>query len=149
MGYVYNAPSLYGMKFYIPMALHSAAAFLLLSFAILCVRPHGGLMGVITSRGAGGHIARRILPAIFLVESALGWFRIMGEQKGVFSPETGVSFMVIFGIALCSTVILWSAASLEKLDIKRKAAEKSLEAANALLEERIQQRTEELTLAND
>ena len=148
MGYVYNAPSLYRMTIHIPMALHTAISFLLLSFAILCARPTGGLMGIIMSQSAGGQTARGILPAIFLVESALGWFRIIGERKGYFSPETGVSFMVVFGIALCSVVIMWSSASLEKVDVKRREAEKSLEAANAQLEDRVQQRTTELTLSN-
>ncbi|MDB6025460.1 MAG: rpfC, partial [Verrucomicrobiales bacterium] len=82
IGYVYGAASLYGIRSFIPMALHTATLFLILSLGILSLQPDRGLMGILTHAGAGGQIARRMLPAMILIPSAFGWLWLLGGKQG-------------------------------------------------------------------
>src|SRR5262249_39473886 len=75
LGYVYGVGELYGVARYIPMALPTALAFLVLSVGTLCARPDAGLMRVVTSDEAGGVLARRLLPAAIFIPAGLGWLR--------------------------------------------------------------------------
>jgi PAS domain S-box-containing protein len=135
MGYAYGAPFLYGLGTYIPMAFHTALAFLFLSVAVLCMHPQEGLMSIVSSPNAGGHIARRILPAIFLIESVIGWFRLVGGRNGYFSEEVGVALLVVSSIALGSIILLWGAASLNRTEAARQKIQGAFEKSVAEMED--------------
>ncbi|MGH9580145.1 MAG: hypothetical protein ACRD2R_04055, partial [Terriglobales bacterium] len=68
-------------------ALHSASTMLLLSIALLCARPHRGVMALATSKNAGGMLLRGLLPALILVPAFLGWIRYQGEKAGLYETE--------------------------------------------------------------
>src|SRR6266404_3157820 len=62
IGYAFGVQALsQGMVFYSRMALHTAAAFVVLCLGLLCARPDAGLMATVTSEVAGGVLARRLL----------------------------------------------------------------------------------------
>ena len=54
---------------------------------------------ITTSGRAGGVVARRLLPAAFLVPLTLGWLRMVAEKRGWISPE--------FGFVLLSFAVGW------------------------------------------
>ena len=90
IGYAYSATSLIGVQQFIPMALNSAIGFAILSVGILHARPDRGLMAVVTSRGAGGAMARRLLPAAIVIPAAVGWVGwLLVQQGGVGRPGHG------------------------------------------------------------
>ena len=78
IGYAYGAKSFYGVASFIPMALHTALTFLVLSIGLLFVRPDRGLIAIITSDNTGGIVARRLLPAAIFVP--VFWLFIRGQQ---------------------------------------------------------------------
>ena len=82
IGYAYSAASLIGVKQFIPMALNTAIAFAILSVGILCARPDRGVMAVVSSSGAGGVMARRLLPAAILIPAVVGWASWLAQQGG-------------------------------------------------------------------
>ena len=89
IGYAYSATSLIGVKRFIPMALNTAIAFAILSVGILCARPDRGVMAVVSSTGAGGVMARRLLPAAILIPAVVGWVSWLAQQAGDLGPGDG------------------------------------------------------------
>ena len=104
LGYAYSITALVQVATFIPMALHTAILFLLLTGAVLCATPGDGPMPMITGNTAGSHVVRRMLPAMIFVPPVLGWLRIQGELAGWYGPSLGVALtvaaMVAGGIAL-------------------------------------------------
>ncbi len=126
LGYAYSVATLYGVTSYIPMALHTALAFLILSVSLLFVRPNEGFMAVVTSDTTAGLLVRRLIPTAILLPSMVGWFRLIFERVGYFSTETGTAFSVITNIAIFLALVWWSAAMLYTSDRRRNAAEAAL-----------------------
>ena len=126
LGYVYGVGALYGVALYIPMALPTAAAFLLLSIGALCARPDRGLATVITSDDPGGVLARRLLPAALLIPVLLGWLRLVGEHMGLFTTELGLAIVVVLSILLFTLLIWVTSRSLGAADRTRRAGERRL-----------------------
>ena len=126
IGYAYGVQALYNFPAYSSMALHTAAAFLLLSVGLLYARPNRGLMVVISSSNVGGLTARRLLPAAVLIVFGLGWLRLIGQQAGLYEVEFGLALMVACSMAAL-TVVIWRAARLlDQTDLERGQAEEQV-----------------------
>lgn len=105
------------------MPVSTAGAFFLLALGTLCARPAQGVMEVVTSDGPGGATARTLFPATALLLLVLGWLRLEGERRGLYSADLGVTlytfaFMTIFG-----ALIWWSARLLHAMEARRAASE--------------------------
>jgi two-component system sensor histidine kinase/response regulator len=131
-GYVYGVANLYGNTSYIPIA---AMTFVVFSAGVLCARPERGLMVVVTSRNMGGVVARRLLPAAILVPLVLGWFRLRGQQVGLYGTELGVSLFTVATMFIVAALVWWCAHLLYRVDGKRKLAEEEMRAARERAEE--------------
>ncbi|MEO6434150.1 MAG: diguanylate cyclase, partial [Tepidisphaeraceae bacterium] len=94
-GYIYRIIPLYGVAGYIPMALNTALGFLALSIGLICARPSRRPMTMLLDDSVGGVVARRLLPAAFLVPLALGWLRIIAENRGWVSSEFGFTLLIL------------------------------------------------------
>jgi signal transduction histidine kinase len=135
LGYAYRARPLYGVGAYIPMALHTAAGFLLMSLSILAIRPNRGVMSVIASDSDAGAIARRLLPIAILMPAFLGFLWLFGRHHHWYEPELGVAFGVVITIALLITLVAWNAGIVFRADARRHLAQSLLEVQNQMLEE--------------
>ena len=135
VGYLYGVTYLYGVASYIPMALHTALTFVVLSVGLLSARPRRGLMAVVTSRNLGGVVARRLLPAAILVPLALGWLRLRGEQIGLYGTELGVSLITFANMAVIAALVWWSARLIYRIDGERRRAGEEMRAARERAEE--------------
>jgi two-component system, sensor histidine kinase and response regulator len=131
-GYVYGVANLYGNTSYVPIA---SMTFVVLSAGALCARPERGLMAVVTSRNVGGVVARRLLPAAILVPLLLGWFRLRGQQVGLYGTELGVSLFTVVNMFVVAALVWWSARLLYRVDGERKLAEEEMRAARERAEE--------------
>src|SRR5262249_55582992 len=93
VGYLYRLQGLSELysppTAYTEMAVHTGGALVLLGAAVLCARPDRGMMAILTSRSAGGLVARRLLPVALGLPILLGWLRLLGEQAGLWSPQAG------------------------------------------------------------
>ena len=130
IGYSYSALSLIAIQSFIPMALNTAAAFALVSVGILCARPAEGLMATISSTGAGGVMARHLLPAAILIPAFVGWLRWYAQQHEIFEQVVGLSLLVVTNIVVFSILIWLSARSLNRADTELQQARKVAESAN-------------------
>ena len=131
MGEVYSIPSLYLINPYIGMALPTVAGFLIISIGIFFASPEYGVMAILSSRTAGGYIARRLLPISIILPFILGYLRIIGQRTGLFySTEFGVALLVTSSIVIFTSIILWYAEKLIKSDTERLKIDESLHNAN-------------------
>lgn len=127
LGYLYNASWLYGFDSFIPMALHTALVFHLLSLGLLCAREKSGLMDLILSDGPGGALVRRLFPIVIPSLVLLGWLRLDGERRGWFQAELGTTLYTIIGILMVTGLIWGTARSLQHAEMARRRVEDDLE----------------------
>ena len=92
-GYVYEISSLYTVTTYLPMALHTAFGFFLLSMGILFARPDKGSIAIVIGESSGQIIFMRflalVLPLLF------GWLRLEGEHAGYYTKEVGTAIFAV------------------------------------------------------
>jgi len=138
IGYAYQAASLYEVGTYIPMALHTAAVFLLLAMGLLSSRPDRGVMAVITADSPSGALARRLLPAALLLPATLGWLRLHGARTGWFTPDFGFTLVILVITLIFAALLWWELALLDRADARRRQAESLVREQNRRLEQAIQ-----------
>ncbi len=126
VGYAFSALALTRFEQFIPMALNTALVLGLLGVGILCARPDRGVMGVIKSAGAGGVMARRLLPAVIVIPPVVGWMYWLGQQTGGLDQVMGLSLFVVTNVVIFTALIWWNAAALDRMDRKRRRAERRL-----------------------
>jgi two-component system, NtrC family, sensor kinase len=133
LGYAYSIVDLYGVRTYIPMALHTAVCFLILSLGVLFGRPEVGVMRIVASDTTAGVLARRLLPLTVLISSVLGWLRLFGERTGWYQAEFGVALFVIAHVAIFAAIVWVTAGLLGRVEMKRRDAEAALGEERQLL----------------
>ena len=131
IGYLYGVGRLYGVAAFIPMALPTAAAFMLLVSGLLSARPHGPVMCGVVSRRAGGMVIRRVMPGAAFIVLVLGMLRLKGQEAGYFEIELRVSLMSAGTIMLLAGLVVYIARVLDRLDLKREAADEDLRRSEA------------------
>ncbi len=134
IGYVYSSVALIGLDRFIPMAINTAVALMVLSVGVLAARPDRGIMATLTSDAAGGITARRLLPAAIMVPLVLGWLCWQGELHAVYDRVFGVSLFALASIVIFTAIIWWNAATLNRSDAKRRKAEAAIQQAKELAE---------------
>jgi two-component system cell cycle sensor histidine kinase/response regulator CckA len=147
VGYLWSLKGLSDVPDFIPMALNTAAGFVLLCSGMFQARPEEGIAAVVMSGSAGGVLARRLLPAAILIPIALGWLRLLGEKRSLYSPEFGVSLMVVACDAFLVVLIWGTARFLNRADIERQRAEEALRKSERALAEAEKRRKREASEA--
>jgi PAS domain S-box-containing protein len=133
LGYLYKVDRFYGFLNYIPMAIHSAICFLLLSVALLFSFPGKGIMKNFTSEYSGSTSARFLIPVAVIIPILLGYLRLLGEWAVYYSSEFGAAILVISLIIILFILIWYNAYSLNKKDTLRQQAEIKTKEANNFL----------------
>lgn len=146
MGYLYASLSLYQVKSYIPMALHSAICFLALSMAVLLYSSAKGFMAVIIDNNNGGRLARRLLPIAIFIPIFLGGLRMIGEARQLFHHEFGTALLMMIIICVFTVAIWLQARAINKSDALRWEVEQELIKAKLIAEEA--QQVQQQFLAN-
>jgi PAS domain S-box-containing protein len=139
--YVYHATVVPKVFLYTKVALHTAIGLFLISSAVFFARPGAGLARDLTSEGAGSVVARRFLPAVFLIPILLGWICLRGEIAGMYETELGLALHATVYIAVFASLVWWNARRLNKEYDQRNRAEIEIRELNAALEGRVAERT--------
>ena len=126
LGYLYQVQIFYGLFTYLPMAFLAAICFLLLTLAILFSNADTKIMKDFTGKLAGSVAARRLIPAAILVPVVLGFLRMIGHWKGIFTTEFGVTILVLSIIIAFMVVIWYSVSLLNKRDLQSRLADNAL-----------------------
>ncbi|MFN8286743.1 MAG: ATP-binding protein [Chitinophagales bacterium] len=134
IGYLYKVTAFYGVMNYIPMALHTALCFLLLSMALLFTNSEKWLMREFTGVWEGSKTARRLIPAAVALPVGLGYLRLQSHWHSLFSTEFGVALLVLSIITVFLLLLWYQAAKLNRRDKRRIEAEQQLGERSAQLE---------------
>jgi two-component system NtrC family sensor kinase len=131
IGYAFNVSALYVVKSFFPMAMHTAAMFLLLSTGILCARPDRGLMKVLSVDSAAGAIARRLLPVMLGLPAILGLTGEFLQRAGVVNPLLKPPLVVLADTVIFTTLVWWELELLRRADVRRLKTEQALRTSEA------------------
>jgi two-component system, cell cycle sensor histidine kinase and response regulator CckA len=142
IGYLYGVPALYGSVRYTSMALPTAVGFLIVSAAILHLRPSLGVMQVVSANNAGGWLARRVLPAAVMVPICLGAVYVHNSLPESARPLAFSSLIVIQAVFF--VLLVWILSFLlNNIDAKKTMAEIALDRAEQLHEQKYRNMFEE------
>ncbi len=148
-GYAYQSRLLYGVGAFIPMAINTAAGFVLLSVGVLCARSEEGLLALFLGDGPGAQLARRLVPAAFIIPPVLGWLALKGQTAGLFDPAGGLALLATATTLTMAGLIWLSAVSLDQSNHARVRAEQNVRRLNEGLEARVVERTREVERVNE
>ncbi|MFB2935838.1 PAS domain S-box protein [Aerosakkonemataceae cyanobacterium BLCC-F154] len=148
IGYIYQVQHFYTLFSGESIALAAVIAFCILSLGILFADPEQGWLKVITSPNAGGIAARCLLPFVIGIPLILGGFQILTYRSNFMPMEVGIICRSIVNILLLGGVTWWNARFLNKLDLKQRRTDLALRQSYEELENRVAERTKELTKAN-
>lgn len=143
IGYLYNLPTLYGAGRYSSLALHTVAGFLALSAGILAARPQRGLAALFADSEV-----RPLLNGALLFPVILGSLTLTGQRNGWYGSEFTLALFSVLLIVLTTALVWITGVERQRIQAKRRQAEEDLRRLNLELESRVQQRTEELVVAN-
>ncbi len=115
--------------FYGRMAQVTAVEFLLLSVGILCLWPDRGLMALLTSDGAGGVSARRLLVPALVVPLVMGWVTQEGQIQGWYDDEAAHSLFAVSSVIFFGAAVWMNAVMINKGDERRREVEGHLRAS--------------------
>jgi PAS domain S-box-containing protein len=116
VGTSYGEASFYVSGRYTAVALNTSAATFLLCAGIVAANGRRGVMKLLSDQGAAGLVTRRLCPAAILVPAIVGWLRVWGEKRGMFSTEFGVSMLSVANIVTFTGLVWWSARFLRQAD---------------------------------
>ncbi len=136
-GYVYGVRSFEGGASFIPMAVHTAATFMVLGGGLFFAVPDAGLTEVFSTNDARGVLARRLFPAVVAVTLCLGWVRLSGERNHLYEPALGTALYAITLSVLLTCLVRWSITAVGKVEAQRAAAHARLAALNRRKDELI------------
>lgn len=120
VGYLYRIPEFYSILLYLPMAIHTAILFMLLSVSVLFLNPFSGAMAYFTGPYTGNLIIRILVPTVILASILIGYFRLWVLWQGWLSTEFGFALMIICFISIFVFLIISKANSLNKKSILEK-----------------------------
>jgi signal transduction histidine kinase/ActR/RegA family two-component response regulator len=126
LGYLLGMATLYGLGRFIPMAVHTALAILVLAAGTVAARWDMGLMVILRDRGPAGVLARTTLPLAILIPVGVGLLRLAGQRAGLYGTETGVALQVLASVLVTFLLLLGSIYALWRSDSLRREKEAAL-----------------------
>jgi len=93
------------------IALQAAVTLFLLSCAVACARCGWGLGVLLAGAGPGSAMARRLLPATFVIPMALGWVRWVGFHENLWS---GIATSTVLTIFLLASLTVWTTRAIDR-----------------------------------
>ena len=118
---------------HVSVSLPTAVTCLVLSLGLVCVRTEWGLGALLCSRGMGGSLARRLLPAAF-IPVAVGWIRWRIAALGLFSAWSIAVFDSLTTMSLLAATIAWIASLVERNDLEQQLGEEARDRLAAVID---------------
>ncbi len=126
LSYLYRTSSLEHPIYFIPMALHTAICFFLLSLSILFATPDMGFMKDITSKLTGSSIARVLVPAAIIVPALLGFLRLWGSRQNFYTNDFGIALLTISTIVVFFAIVWYNTVIMNRRDLAQMKASQAL-----------------------
>jgi PAS domain-containing protein len=111
------------------MAVHTAAAFVVLNAGLLLARPDRGIVRAFTRPGPGGMLARRLLPAVLLAPPVAGLLADIGHQAGWYDMNFRLALTVTGTMALLLVLVSLTVRAIDRANSAQRQAEARLRAS--------------------
>ncbi|EEF62259.1 putative PAS/PAC sensor protein [Pedosphaera parvula Ellin514] len=126
VSYLFDSRSFYSTTSYVPMALHTCAAFVVLTLGMLTARPEHGIIATLCSMEVGGKITRRLMPLAIFIPSLLGGLKMINHGTSLFAADFSVSMVVIASIVISMAIICGIGAALNDSARERRRVQRGL-----------------------
>jgi signal transduction histidine kinase len=136
-GYAYGVSTFRGLASFIPMALHTATAFLFLALGLFFASPQGHLAEVFAQPDSRGVLARQLFPLAIAVTLLLGWLRLWGERLELYESAFGTTLFALTLCVMLAILVRWTLQTLDKLESERAGVLARLHDANRRKDEMI------------
>ena len=120
-GHLYDIGLLYGLSRGGGTALTTAAAVSALAVGALFADPGRGLAELALSDSLGGHLLRRLTPAVVLIPILLGWLVVQATRSGYIGFVFGAALLDVSLIVLLGAIVYRQARVLDALEAERRA----------------------------
>jgi PAS domain S-box-containing protein len=105
------------------IALLSIVTFVALLFGMLMLEVPSGYMHVLAEDSPAGDVARRMLPATFVLPPVLGYLRLEGEFAHLYDTPVGTTLFASSLVGVFAIVAALSARAVRRLEVGRRQAE--------------------------
>ncbi len=123
VGYLYGIPAHSKLPLIGTMALHTSLLLFALSICAALIHHQVGFAGLITGKGLGNTMAKKIIVRLLMFGLAFGFFRIYIFRHYQSDEEFSIVFSV-FTYFIVGFLVVWhSASEVNRLEEKRTAAE--------------------------
>ncbi|MET0511839.1 MAG: response regulator [Thermoleophilaceae bacterium] len=131
VGYVSGTGNLYAPGTWNSMSVPAALGFVVLGGGLLASRPGRKPVRLFVTAGAGGALARRLVPVIILAPILLGLLHLGGQELGLLSTRTGTWLFLVGLIGLAVPLVYTFAQSLDSADAVRLRTAAALQTSEA------------------
>jgi PAS domain S-box-containing protein len=125
-GHAFDAAALRRLRFFAHVSLHTTIFFLLLSTAIMFLRPRQGASAILLRSDPGGEAARRLLPATIFFPFVVSLAIVKLYQAGGYGSALMVLLFVVAPVVVFVPLVLYSASLLSRMDRERSKSEREL-----------------------
>ncbi|MBI2974525.1 MAG: PAS domain-containing sensor histidine kinase, partial [Deltaproteobacteria bacterium] len=132
--YIFSVSDLSGLESYTQMAIHTSVAFLLFFIGAVLLPSRGNIVFCMFEESFCGRVIRRLWPAAVILPALLGWFRLLGEKKHLYSSEFGVALFVVVVVVVFSILILWVADVFHDMEEERAQNLEALQNSNSMVQ---------------
>ncbi len=131
VGHVYAVRDLYAVPGFGSIAVHTAAAFMVLAAGVVSARPRLGAMRIVSAGTPGGTLVRGLLPVLVVVPIVLGWLLLRGEERGYYAPGFGVALFSLTSVFVLAAFTWLAAGTLLRAELLRRRDVEALRESEA------------------
>ena len=129
IGHLYSANLLYTVPTVSVIALQTSTFIFTVSLGLtMSVREYGP-MRLFAENSPAGVLIRRVLPAVIVIPIVVGYFRLAGEQAGLYDLASGSAARTVVEIGFLLALLWWTAKSIDWQTQRRAEAEQKIEAS--------------------
>ncbi|HEX5421977.1 MAG TPA: HAMP domain-containing sensor histidine kinase [Candidatus Acidoferrales bacterium] len=109
IGYWFGANELFGVALYTGISWQTSTMLAALSIGTMAATPRHGIIAALGRNDAGGTMLRRLIVPIVGIPLLLGWYRVEGQQEGIFDLAFGTAVRTLAEIVLFVSLLWWTA----------------------------------------
>ncbi len=132
LAFLFNSSFSSSFIFFSPLALHGVVNFIILSLAILFLRPNVGLTNILMSQSGGGLLARQLAALTLIVPVILAYIGDRMVIAGFFDFQLGIALILALNILLFEFFVLNYALVIDGLENEREKNQQAVSQAKAL-----------------
>lgn len=126
LGHLFHADTFYGFSGINGMPLHTAFLFIVIGGALFFSNREFHLMRLIASDSLGGAAARRLIPSVIVIPTAIVWLRMVGQELGMYDAGFGAALATFTLVVLTLAIVLFYSRTIHNADQQRRVAEAEL-----------------------